>query len=266
MSRNQAPRISRRTAARMLRGAPVTVPDALAGLFAAAVAPPRDGELAGERAAAEAFLAAGHRSTVPRARSRSMHRRLGRPVALKVAVAVAAIFTVGGVAAAAATGHLARPASGSSASTSAHPAPSASTDLPATSPPHGSSAAHHPSPSLVGQCRAYTARTTNHTVPPDDPAAAALITAAGGKTNVGTYCAALLKAFSASAGTGSSTGNSAPGRSAAGHEAGAHHPTGPPVTHPAGAPVTHPAGTPATHSTGPPRTHPNGAAPARGKH
>jgi hypothetical protein len=260
MSRNQAPRITRRTAARMLRGASVTVPDALAGLFAAAVAPPRDGELAGERAATEAFLAAGHRSTVPPARSRWPRR----PVALKVAVAVAAICTAGGVATAAATGHLARPASGSSVSTSAHP--SVSTTLRATSPPHGSSTAHHPSPSLVGQCRAYTARAANHTVPPNDPAAAALITAAGGTTDVGTYCSALLKAFAASTGAGSSAGHSAPGRSAAGHQAGADHPTGPPTTHPTGVPATHRSGAPATHSTGPPRTHPNGAASAPGRH
>jgi hypothetical protein len=55
MRAHHEPRVNRRTAARLLRGAPVTVPDALAGLLAAAAAPPRDGELSGEPAAAAVF-------------------------------------------------------------------------------------------------------------------------------------------------------------------------------------------------------------------
>lgn len=152
MSKNQAPRIRWRTAARKLRGAPVTVPDALAVPLTTAAAPPRDGE----RAATEVFLEASHRSAVPPTHSRSTtHSRLGRP--------------------AAATGHLAGPAGSSSASPSSHPAASASTVLTATPTPHGPSTAHRASASLVGQCRAYTARPTGHT-------STGLITVAGGKT------------------------------------------------------------------------------------
>ncbi|HEX3648761.1 MAG TPA: hypothetical protein VHV49_10040 [Pseudonocardiaceae bacterium] len=267
MSKNRTPRISRRTAARMLRGAPASVPDALAGLLAAAAAPPRDGELAGEPAATEAFLATRHRTTVPQARSRArMHGTLRTPVVVKLVAAVAAIFTVGGVAAAAATGHLTQPAGGSPASAVGHPAASGSTALTSTSAQDTFPATHPASPSLVGQCRAYAARATGHHRPPGSAAFTALITAAGGTTKVGAYCAELLKATASAAATGSSTANTTTGRSRAGHEAGADHPTGPPTSHPTGPPATHPTGPPATHSSGAPRTHPAGAATVPGKH
>jgi hypothetical protein len=62
MTKNQTPRVTRYTAARVLRGVPVVVPIALADLLAAAAAPPHDGELVGERTAAEVYLATIHRT------------------------------------------------------------------------------------------------------------------------------------------------------------------------------------------------------------
>ncbi|HEX5120869.1 MAG TPA: hypothetical protein VFW65_37275 [Pseudonocardiaceae bacterium] len=76
MSKYHEPRVNRGTAALMLRGAPVIVPDALADLLAAAVAPPRDGELVGERPATAAFLEAARQPTGPALRQRTKaHRR-----------------------------------------------------------------------------------------------------------------------------------------------------------------------------------------------
>ena len=122
MSEQQGRRVDRRTAEQLLRGAPADESDALAGLLAAAAAPPRDGELGGEPAAVTAFLEAAQHAHAPRPRSPSMIKTMvAKLLTAKVAAAAAAIFAVGGVATAAATGALPLPAGGSS------PAPSAST-------------------------------------------------------------------------------------------------------------------------------------------
>lgn len=166
---------------------------------------------------------------------------------LLVAKAVLAALGVtgGGVALAAATGHL--PASltgGSSASSPASTAatPSASGD--STSHPTAS-----PSPSLRGLCQAYTAKVgSNPGKALDNPAFSALITSAGGKDQVATFCATLLA--------------SAPGN------ASASHPTGKPsslpstanTTHPTGKPSTVPGGNAAGQSAGTPTTAPSSSA------
>lgn len=242
-------RIDRRTATRLLRGAPVDVPAALAGLLAAAVAPPRDGEVDGEQAAVAAFVAVAHRANVPRPRSPSLIKTtLVKLLTVKAAAVAVAVVAVGGVAAVAATGHLSSPTGGSpvSSSTSGHPANNSSPMTHDTNGRSGTPAAGHeatPSPSLLGLCHAYTAGAgSDHGKALDSPAFTALITAAGGRTKVDGYCATLLNLEAAAHGAGSTTQNTEPGRSAAGHQASTDHPTGP-----------HPTGPPSGHATG----HPN---------
>ncbi|HEX5404201.1 MAG TPA: hypothetical protein VFX16_18080 [Pseudonocardiaceae bacterium] len=264
MSKHQQPRINRRTAARMLRGAPVIVPDTLVGLLAAAAAPPRDGELVGEQRAAAAFLAAAHRDTVLKPRSPSMIKSmLAKLLTVKIAAAAAAVFAVGGVATAAVAGHLASPSNNPST-----PAPTSSSAAGAAGahggrPGSGTASSAHqgsPSPSLVGLCHAYTAGAgSDHGKALQNPAFTALITAAGGRTKVDAYCAALVKAThsrsSSAQGVGASAVDTAPGNSAGGHEASTGHPTGAPETHPVGPPATQPTGAPVTHPTGASATH-----------
>lgn len=252
MSKYQGRRVTRRTAKRLLRGAPVGVPDALACLLAAAAAPPRDGEWDGERAATAAFAEAAHRANIPPLRSPSMIRTtMLKLLTVKVAAAAAAIFTVGGVTAVAATGHLGvltghfTPSS----PTSAHPAAGVPSLPHVTTTRSGASSSDHratPSPSLVGLCHAYTAGAgSDHGKALESPAFTALITAAGGRTKVDVYCTVLLAqqpSVSASASahaTSPVTQTTAPGKSADTH-GNTTHPTGAPTTHPTGAPVSHP--------------------------
>ena len=147
------------------------------------------------------------------------------------AVTVAALVVgTGGVALAASTGALPNPLSG-------HPTPAASargshSDGPAASPHPAGSA--HPSPSLVGLCKAYSAGAASAQGKAlDSPAFHALLVAAGGKDNVDSYCTNLL------------------GTTAA-------HPTGSPSEHPNGRPSSHPSGPPSSHPTGDPSGHPTG--------
>ncbi|MFJ9783069.1 hypothetical protein ACIRSS_26045 [Amycolatopsis sp. NPDC101161] len=226
MSEHEGRRIDRHAAERLLRGASAETSDALAGLLAAAAAPPRDGELGGEQAAVTAFLEAARHDRAPRPRSPSMSQR----GLLKVAAAAAAVFAVGGVAAAAtgalplpgggatsapATSEAARPAGSAAASASTHAA--ARPESPAS-----------PSPSLAGLCHAYDAGgKAEHGKALESPAFTALIRAAGDRTKVDGYCAALVEQES-------------PGR---GHDTGPGNGKGHPApTHPKG---PHPAGRPA---------------------
>lgn len=246
MSKHQRHRVNRRTAKRLLRGAPVAVPDALAVLLAAAAAPPHDGEQDGERAAVTAFVEAAHHTHVPRPRSRSMIKAtLVKLLTVKVMAAAAAIFAIGGVTAVAATGHLTLPTGGAPASsTSSHPAAGSSAGGHTMKAGATMSSVDHqvtPSPSLVGLCHAYTAGAgSSHGKALDNPAFTALITAAGGMTKVDGYCTTLLDPI-----TPTST---PPGKSVTGHQANTDHPTGPPSTHRTGAPNTHPTNTPNGHS------------------
>ncbi|WIX98936.1 hypothetical protein QRX60_33430 [Amycolatopsis mongoliensis] len=248
MSKQRGRRIGRHTAEQVLRGAPVDGADALTSLLAAAAAPPRDGELAGEQAAVTAFLEAAH-ARAPRSRSPSMLKSTGTKLrAAKVAAAAAAIFAVGGVAAAAVTGVLPLPAGGSAppapASDRDHPGTGSSAVSTTTQAREGTPTGHQPapSPSLVGLCRAYDAGDkAEHGKALESPAFTELITAAGDRTKVDGYCAAVLEdeASKPAHATGSPSDPGHP-------DNGKSHPAGPPGTHPAGRPSTHPSGPPAT--------------------
>ena len=151
------------------------------------------------------------------------------------AVFVAAVVSGGGIALAAATGHMPANLTGtpaaarSAAATSAtHTASGKSTSRPAASP----------SPSLRGLCQAYTAHAGHNTGKSlDSPAFTALITAAGGKDSVTTFCASLLAAH--------------PGKAPTSHPAGKAHPTPANTKHPTGKPAavrtSAPPGQPTPH-------------------
>lgn len=158
------------------------------------------------------------------------------------AVLAAMGLTGGGVALAAATGHLPSNLTGtptaarSAASATAMPSPS---EKPAASHPASS-----PSPSLRGLCQAYTSHAgSNPGKALSNPAFSALITAAGGKDKAAAFCASLLA---------SSPGNSP-----------TSHPDGKPTSHPGGKPSSLPSPANTAHPTGKPTTvpagHPSGA-------
>lgn len=254
MSKHEGRRLDRRTAEQLLRGAPADAPDALAGLLAAAAAPPRDGELGGEPAAMTAFFEAVQHVNAPQPRSPSMIKSISaKLLTAKVAAVVAALFAAGGVAAAAVTGALPLPGSDApaapSASTHAQP-PAGASDAATTHAPAGTRPSDHPSPSpspsLVGLCHAYSAGDkAEHGKALESPAFAELIAAAGGKSGVDGYCDTVLKDeaskpvhTTASPGAPADPGNS---------DSGKDHATVP--THPTGAPETHPSGPPATRPT-----------------
>ncbi|MGW3960920.1 hypothetical protein ACWED2_13965 [Amycolatopsis sp. NPDC005003] len=249
MSKQQGRRIDRHTAEQLLRGAPADTPDALAGLLAAAAAPPRDGELGGEPAAVTAFLEAARHTSPQLPRSPSMIKTMwAKLLTVKVAAAAAAVFTVGGVAAAAATGALPfqagdAPSPAPAASSHAQAPTGTTAEATATHGPDGTRPADQPSPSpsLAGLCQAYSAGDkAEHGKALESPAFTALITAAGDKTKVDAYCDTLTKAEATKpahpTGAPADPGNSENGKD---HPTAAH-PTGPPGTHPSGPPTTRP--------------------------
>jgi hypothetical protein len=237
MSADRRYRLNRNAAEQLLRGESASGPAnrladhyALASLLAFATAPEADRELAGEAEAVTAFRRA-HLGPAPQPRRPSMS-------ATRLLVAKAVIAAVGvsggGIALAAATGHLpanftGKPAAASSAAAATH-TPSA----------RGKSAAHpaaSPSPSLRGLCQAYTAHAGRNTGKAlDSPAFTALITAAGGKGSVTAFCTSLLATH--------------PGK------APASHPVGKPSSHPTQANTAHPTGKPSVLPSGKPTTHP----------
>ncbi len=242
MNTHRPRRIDRKTAERLLRGdraVPEGGPDPLADLLAAATAPPRADELAGEQAALAAFREA-HLVGVHQSRRGSMIKTsIAKLLTVKAAAAAVAATAVGGVALAASTGTLPSPLHHSTST--AHPT-ARPTGGPASGEPSAAAAgaAHaSPSPSLVGLCHAYTAGAGHNPGKAlDNPAFTALITAAGGKDKVAAYCAKIL--------------SDRPGNASA-----THRPGGAPTAHPTGAPATHPAGD-SGHRSGKPSTHPTG--------
>jgi hypothetical protein len=161
------------------------------------------------------------------------------------AVLAAVGVTGGGVALAAATGHLPSNLAGTRAAASSAASASAA-------PPAGGKAASHPtpspSPSLRGLCQAYAAhagRSPGKAL--DTPAFSALAAAADGKDNVAALCASLLAAKPGNART-SHPGvrpSSPPTSANAAHPTG--RPTAVPAGHPTGKPTAVPAGHPASH-------------------
>lgn len=252
MGKHQMRRLDRRAAERLLGGARADVPDALAGLLAAAAAPPRDDELAGEQAAATAFRLPADHGTLPRPRSSWMIRpALATSRPMRMAVAVTAICVASGVAAVAATGHLAMPGGGSpvpassptSASATNNPTttigPTSVRGVPATERGATERGATQtdggPAPSLTGLCHAYLAGAgAEHGKAVQNPAFTALVTAAGGSSHVDAFCTGLLARpqNGPTKATGSAKASTTRGKSAAAHKAKAGHTTGSPVTHP----------------------------------
>lgn len=237
MSNHGIRRINARTAEDLLNGAEV---DArylrLAAVLRTAAGPTRPGELAGRRQAVAAFGRARPHSA-PYPRRQSMRTALLKLLTVKAAVVGAVVVGTGGVALAASTGALPNPLH-------SHPAPAASADQ---SHPGGRPAASDhpgnadPSPSLVGLCHAYTAGAgSEHGKALDSPAFQALLTAAGGKSNVDGFCTNLLA-------------------TAAAHPEGApsDHPDARPSDVPTGHPTEHPTGRPSEHPTGVPAPHPS---------
>ena len=155
------------------------------------------------------------------------------------AVIVAVGVSGGGVALAAATGHMPANLTGkpAAASSTAAAAAAAATRTPSA---RGESASHptaNPSPSLRGLCQAYTAQVSSSPGKAlDNPAFTALITAAGGKGSVTGFCTSLLATHPGNAPTS--------------------HPVGKPSSHPAPANTTHPTGKPSVLPSGKPTTHP----------
>lgn len=167
-------------------------------------------------------------------------------LAVKAVLALVGV-TGGGVALAAATGHL--PSTLTGAPAAARSAASAAPTPPAHRKP-ASSPNSSPSPSLRGLCQAYTAHaggTPGKAL--DNPAFSALVTAAGGKDKAAAFCASLLA--------------TPPGNKPKSGGKPTSHPTGKPTSHPGGKPTSHPGGEPTSHPSGKPSSPP---APANTAH
>ncbi|GDY28470.1 hypothetical protein [Gandjariella thermophila] len=209
--------------------------DRLADLLAAAAAPARDGELAGEQAALAAFRNARSPAHQPRRRSMIETMRGRLLTAKAAAIAAVAATTVGGVALAA-SGSL---SAEHSAPPTGHPAPESAADAPPTTTgsadarTNGPSDRPSPNPSLVGLCHAYTAGAgSDHGKALQSPAFRVLIDTAGGPDRVPGYCAGLL---AGAPGADHSGGNGRPSEEPNGHHGSA------PSTHPTGRPTDHPS-------------------------
>lgn len=250
----------RRSAAKRSRAAD----EALSRLIADAT-PARvyDRELRGEAEAVAAFREARLGAAAAAQRRSGRPQGTGRLLALGAAIAAVGL-SGGGVALAAATGHLPAPLTG-------NPAPPARTTPSASGSPSASGGAAHAkggtpstastSPVLHSLCRSYDADAKrNPGTALNDPAYTPLVTAAGSKGKVRSYCASLLASspqghpsHSEGQHSGHSMGNPGNhGRSAADHGRGsAGQPggngrwAGNQSGHPGGKPTTQPT-TPAT--------------------
>jgi hypothetical protein len=261
MSTHRDRRITRAEAEQLLRTGQGG-PEALSALLAAAASPAAAGEFAGEGAALAEFRAASL-STVPSPRRRhlTVKTALANLLTAKLAAAAAVAATAtGGVALAAATGHL----SGST-HPAAHPVAVTSvagaTDDPGETPGTESGGAPAteaaesrdtggsatPSPSLVGLCRAFQAGATDNPGKAlQNPAFSVLVSTAGGADNVAAFCLEMVGPAVSHTGHGRMSG------------APVSHPVGPPAGHP-GPPSPLPGGGRSGHPTGAPVSHPTGA-------
>jgi len=202
MSIHYTHRIDRETAEQLLCGVPAGA-GPLADLLAAAAAPARAAELAGEQAALVAFrLARLAPATEPRRQS-MIQTALAKLLTVKVAAATIGITALSGVALAAGTGTLptdldkapkAHPSQSQSSEAQANGAggPKSPKPTPASkgneNDPNGT-----PSPSMVGLCKAYQAKAgAEQGKSLESPAFTALVTAAGSKDKVAAYCTVAL--------------------------------------------------------------------------
>jgi RNA polymerase sigma-70 factor (ECF subfamily) len=184
-------------------------PQALADLLAAAAAPGRADELAGERAALAAFRTARLGPVTEHRRPSMIQSMLAKILTAKIAAATAAATAAGGAALAAGTDSLPQPLQAVvpgvfhvEGTVTVTPVPSASptanpTASPSASPsPSQSGTARQlrPRPSLVGLCWAYLRHNRAHpNVVPRGQAFTFLITTAGGRDKVVPYCVTVLK-------------------------------------------------------------------------
>ncbi|TDB87218.1 hypothetical protein E1264_15285 [Actinomadura sp. KC216] len=209
--RNAARDLDEDTAEDLLTGIwrdPETATHPVAGLLAAATAPPTARELRGEDAAAAAFRQARLESRRRGRLGRTAHRALLEIVTAKVVIALAVAGTAaGGAALAANTGHLPvlespprSPAPASPPATTKATRPAPPPGQPRHGPPGASTAPGTPhSSALAGLCRSFLAlerpgRGRKPTVPPRSSAAefAPLVAAAGGHAKVAGYCEKVL--------------------------------------------------------------------------
>ncbi|HEX6683346.1 MAG TPA: hypothetical protein VF062_11150 [Candidatus Limnocylindrales bacterium] len=178
--------LSREAAERLLSGDSTPPPEGaerLAALLAAAAAPARPDELAGEAAAMAAFRA--HPPTVRR-------WSLRRALTIKVAAVVAATVAAGGVALASTTGLLPNPFSPPKVEQSPSVGPSSGVS---PTPGAGQSPDQHGpgTEGLKGLCRAYQAKADNERGKSlQTPAFEALVKAANGIEHVPAFCENLL--------------------------------------------------------------------------
>ncbi|SDZ16496.1 hypothetical protein SAMN05444365_106108 [Micromonospora pattaloongensis] len=174
--------------------------DPVASLLAAAAAPRRPGELAGEDAAVAAFRAAAQGGVRPSPTPRRRRRR-STVRAAAWAAALAATATAG--AALAATVQLTddgpQPRTSTAVPTapprSPDPSPSlaAPTASPAPTPSAAPSSVRVPGPATTGLCRAYLAKKgAERGKSLETPAFRALVAAAGGRDRVDAYCARVV--------------------------------------------------------------------------
>jgi hypothetical protein len=208
--RHLPPAVDRDTADRLLTGRldPADAPpgyDAVARLLAAATGPASHEELAGERTVMAEFAAmTGSRPATPIARRTGKPSKLGIKAAAAI---VAAALSIGGVAAAATTGLLAKPAR-----LVGGQAPSSSGAGPA-GPARGEAAgAGLDRARRQGLCRTWQASQGNRAGSREDSAAfRALAAAAGGAGKVPAYCKASMAGGSATGQRDHGTGPDAAG-------------------------------------------------------
>jgi hypothetical protein len=231
-----------RTPEHLLPGG-IPADSALAGLLADASAPAQPHEVDGLSAALTAFSA-----SQPNPRRSPVKLLIASLLATKAFAATAAVASVGGIALAAATGSL-PPAAQNAAHDLVH-APAAASAHSARADAKAPTSRATPSPSLVGLCHAYGAGVaTAKGKALDNPAFTVLITAAGSRDAVTSYCTSLLATAPGGKPTALPT-------QAQGHKPKTH-PTGKPATHPVGKPSTHPVGKPSTHPTAAPSPEPS---------
>jgi hypothetical protein len=192
---------------------------------------------------AEANALAAFRGAVGRPPEPARPRQRRHPVltsllsAKAAAAAAAAVVTLGGAAAAAYSGKLPAPVQ-----KLAHEAIGAPTTTPATSPAHPAT----PQPTALpghaayGLCTAYAHMKAHGSAAQKATAFRKLAAAAGGATNVSSYCGAVPHPGNPSGGKPST------------------HPAGQPSTLPSQAQHTRPAGMPSTPPSHAPATHPGG--------
>ena len=262
MSTHPGPKLSRQAADRLLAakyasrdsdsrtaaGSEGTVSVSLACLLAAAAAPSTERDLSGETNAVAAFRVA---HLVPATRPR-WRQSMSAPklLAAKALLAAVGVTASGGVALAAATGHMPVKLGGQSAAS-----PS---DTATETPTPGTYAKHHitsPLPNMKGLCTAYTKGVADSSGKAlDNPSFRALIAAAGEKSKVAAFCMALppnakLVHIPTEHPTGKPTGLPIP------HKTPKHpmpsmpaHPGGAPNGMPSGMPNSAPSGMPSGHS------------------